>query len=182
MVSGGSGAMRLIAMMLVLVAMMVSPYGARAEDKANCAAGLICASNPKSVADAMVAEGYRAKIDVDNQGDPAIASAASGYNFDVLFYGCVNHKGCDSLQFRATFEKNESSDVVQMNKWNRDRRFSQMAVRDDGTIILSYDLSTIGGVTRSNFADVVSWWSTILGEASNFFDRNNKDAPPPAKP
>ncbi|MBX9858481.1 MAG: YbjN domain-containing protein [Sphingomonas sp.] len=174
--------MRLIAMMLLLVAMIASPHMVRAEDKTACPSGLVCATNPKSVADAVAAEGYRAKVDADNQGDPAISSAASGYNFDVLFYGCVEHKHCDSLQFRATFEKNASSDVVQMNKWNRDRRFSQMAVRDDGTILLSYDVSTIGGLTKANFADVVSWWSTILGEASKFFDRNSKDAPAPVKP
>ncbi|WP_294103884.1 YbjN domain-containing protein [Sphingomonas sp.] len=174
--------MRLIAMMLLLVVMIASPYSARAEDKTACPSGLVCATNPKSVADALAAEGYRAKVDADNQGDPAISSASSGYNFDVLFYGCVDHKRCDSLQFRATFEKNASSDVVQMNKWNRDRRFSQMAVRDDGTIILSYDVSTIGGLTKANFADVISWWSTILGEASKFFDSNSKDAPAPAKP
>lgn len=174
--------MRLIWAGLMALAMFAWPVGARAEDKTACPSGLVCATNPKSVADGLAAEGYRAKVDADNQGDPAISSASSGYNFDVLFYGCVDHKRCDSLQFRATFEKNASSDVVQMNKWNRDRRFSQMAVRDDGTIILSYDVSTIGGLTKANFADVVSWWSTILGEASKFFDRNSKDAPAPAKP
>lgn len=174
--------MRIWAKGWVLIGLLLAPGSADAEDKGSCPAGLICATNPKSVADAIAAEGYRAKIDADNQGDPAISSAASGYNFDVLFYGCVEHKRCDSLQFRATFEKNSASDVVRMNDWNRERRFSQMAVRDDGTIILTYDVSTIGGLTKANFSDVLNWWASILGEASNFFNKNDKLAPVPAKP
>lgn len=174
--------MRFMAIVVMLVGLIATAVEARAEDKGSCAGGLVCASNPKTVADVMVADGYRAKIDADNQGDPAIASAASGYNFDVLFYGCVEHKRCDSLQFRATFEKSGASDVVRMNEWNRERRFSQMAVRDDGTIILTYDVSTIGGLTKANFSDVLNWWATILGEASNFFSKNDKQAPVPAKP
>jgi len=173
--------MRLLAMLLLLAGLIAPAVGARAEDKGNCGANLVCATNPKSVADVMAAEGYRAKIDADNQGDPAIGSATSGYNFDVLFYGCVDHKRCDSLQFRATFEKNAASDVVMMNDWNRERRFGQMAVRDDGSIILSYDVSTIGGLTKANFADVLSWWSTILGEAAVFFNKGDKRAPLPPK-
>lgn len=38
-----------------------------------------------------------------------------------------------------------------------------------------YDVSTVGGLTKGNFADVVDWWSVTLGNLKTFFEEN----PPP---
>lgn len=167
--------MRRVMAVMILAAAAGAP--AMASDNAACPAGLICATDPKGVAKIMMDEGFRATMDVDKGGDPLISSAAAGYNFDVFFYGCTDHKACDSIQFRATFERNASSDVVQMNRWNAETRFGQMSVNDKGVISLSYDISTIGGLNKRNFADVLSWWSTILGQASKFFAANAAAAP-----
>jgi len=170
-----------MAVRAVAAAMILAVAGvgvpARASDTAPCPAGLICATDPQGVAKIMTDEGFRAKIDVDKGGDPLISSAAAGYDFDVFFYGCTDHKACDSLQFRATFERGASSDVVLMNRWNAETRFGQMSVNDKGIISLSYDVSTIGGLNKRNFADVLSWWSTILGQAGKFFSANAAAAP-----
>ena len=31
------------------------------------------------------------------------------------------------------------------------------------------DVSTIGGLNLKNFADVIDWWSVMLGELNKFF-------------
>lgn len=141
---------------------------AAAADEAPCGPNLICATEPEKVAAAMRTAGYRAKIEKDSEGDPAIASAASGYNFTVLFYGCEKHIRCDSLQFRATFDKDAAITPSVVNEWNADRRFSQLALKPDGTLMISYDVTTIGGLTQPNFNDVLDWWATTSGELSKF--------------
>ena len=39
----------------------------------------------------------------------------------------------------------------------------------DGTLSITYDVTTVGGLNRENFADVVDWWNTMLGLAGKFF-------------
>lgn len=131
---------------------------------------MVCASNPKSVVDAFREAGYKAKLQIDNEGDPLIESAAAGYNFDTLFYGCVETKSCDSLQFRVTFVKEPENTLELANKWNVRRRFSQMSVTDDGRLVVSWDVDTVGGLNSKNFADVLATWESILGELGKFFD------------
>jgi hypothetical protein len=44
---------------------------------------------------------------------------------------------------------------------------------DDSRILsVNYDLSTIGGLNQKNFADVVEWWASMLGQLHKFFDEH----------
>lgn len=159
------------------MATLALPSVASAKDADPCKPDLICASNPQTIVAALQAEGYKAKLDVDSGGDPDIVSAASGYNFDIFFYGCVEHKQCDSLQFQIVFAKDPGNTLALVNKWNLGHRFGQMALKDSGQIVMNYDLSTIGGLNKTNFADALDWWTTILGDANQFFAKEL----PPAK-
>lgn len=160
-----------------LFCLAVTAAPAAAEDSDPCPAELVCASNPKSVVDAFREAGYKAKLQIDTEGDPLIESAAAGYNFDTLFYGCVETKACDSLQFRVTFVKEPENTFELANKWNVRRRFSQMSVSEDGRLLVNWDVATIGGLNKKNFADVLATWESILGQLGKFFDENI-----PAKP
>jgi hypothetical protein len=155
---------------LLCLAAFTAP--AAAEDKDPCAAEMVCASNPKSVVEAFREAGYKAKLQVDNQGDPLIESAAAGYNFDTLFYGCADTKACDSLQFRVTFVKEPENTADLANKWNSVKRFSQMRVNDEGQLIVNWDVTTMGGLNKKNFADVLATWESVLGDLGKFFDEN----------
>lgn len=42
--------------------------------------------------------------------------------------------------------------------------------KSDKSLMLTYDVSTIGGLNQVNFADVVDWWQTMLGQARTFFN------------
>lgn len=156
----------------VLALMMVgSP--AIAADSEPCPAGLICASDPKGVAAALQELGYRAALGKDeDSGRPEISSAASGYNYTVYFYDCEKEAKCASLQFNISFSDDGGNTVELANKWNLNKRFLQMSVNDKKTLYASYDVTTVGGLTKKNFADVVDWWSVMLGELSKFFKEN----------
>jgi hypothetical protein len=159
---------------------LTARYAARhtaAEDKEPCGPELVCASAPKTVVEAFREAGLKAKLLLDNEGDPMIESAASGYNFETSFYGCVETKACSSLQFRVAFTKEPENTVELANKWNAGMRFSQMSVTKDGELVVSWDVTTIGGLGKKNFADVLSTWEMVLGELGKFFDEHI-----PAKP
>lgn len=151
--------------------------GALAEDRAACGKGLICASDPQTVVKALQEAGYKAKLTADKLGDPMVESAASGYEFEILFYGCESKRRCDSLQFYRGFEAGVENTPAYANKWNVKNRFVQMAAHPDTTLSVHHDVSTIGGLTKANFADTVEWWASQLNEMRTFFREND-----PAKP
>lgn len=157
---------------LLATTLLMVPSFAAAEDTEMCRPGLICATNPVAVADAMRKAGYQAKLGADDGGDPMISSAASGYNYDLFFYGCKEHKNCDSLQFRITFTAEKINTPELANKWNSDKRFGQAAIDSKGRFIVSFDLATIGGLNERNFEDVLEWWGSTLGSLSKFWKEN----------
>lgn len=159
--------MRNLTKSVLLLAALAGPANAA---EASCPAGLICASDPQTVVAAMQSNGYKAQLGKNTAtGNPKIDSSASGYNYAVLFYGCESNRDCKSLSFVVTFENDGTNTPELANRWNKENRFSQMAANDDGTLTLTYDVTTIGGLNQTNFADVVDWWSVMLAKLPGFF-------------
>jgi hypothetical protein len=147
----------------------VSGSAAFASDPQPCGKDLVCASSPRTVVDALQKAGYKAALGKDKEGDPMIDSQAGGYDYVIFFYGCTEHELCDSIQFYARFTDKVADGPKFTNSWNSKKRFVQMATEGDG-VRLTYDMTTVGGLTQDNFADVVDWWDTLLGGLSDFFD------------
>lgn len=146
---------------------------ALAADGDPCGAAMVCASKPQSVVEALQSAGYKAVLSKSKStGNPMIESAASGYNYSIFFYECEENAQCGSLQFQISFEDDGGNTPELANKWNKDKRFSQMSVWDDNSLALAYDVSTVGGLNQKNFADVIDWWAVMLGEAGKFFKEN----------
>lgn len=169
--------MRCLFLSASIFGIMAVASPAAAQDTEPCAADMVCASAPTTVVEAFRAGGYKAKLVLDSQGDPLIESAASGYQFETFFYGCVDTKQCSSIQFRVTYAKEDDNTADLANRWNRDRRFSQMAVTEAGELMVSWDVVTSGGLTKRNFGEVLAVWEGILAELGPFFK-----AELPAKP
>jgi hypothetical protein len=154
---------------LVTVAAFWAPP-ALASDPDPCGVNLVCASSPPSIVKALQAAGYQASLGKSEKtGNPKIDSAASGYKFTVFFYECEKAVKCGSIQFQVSFADDGTNTAVLANKWNSTKRFLQMSVDDDKALAASMDVATIGGLNQKNFADVLDWWSTMLGELNKFF-------------
>lgn len=147
---------------------------AAAEDTAPCGAGLVCASDPATVMAAMEKAKFKPRLGKDGDGDPMIESDESFYHFELFFYGCKEHKNCDSLRFEASFEKAPENTPEFANKWNAKKRFLQAFVRPNGEFAVAYDVATIGGLNQTNFGDVLDWWHSQLDELSTFFKEELK--------
>ena len=157
---------------------------ANAVDENACAADMVCATSPASVVTALQGAGYRAELKKDNVGE-YISSAAGGYNFLLSFLGCSEGVKCDSLQFSIVFKPHPDQTAEYANGFNLKYRYLQAAARENNELRLTYDLNTMGGVTKRNFMDVVDMWSRGLGSFSAYVrdEAAKKILPvPPAPP
>ncbi|QIG80347.1 YbjN domain-containing protein [Stakelama tenebrarum] len=141
---------------------------ASAQDRDPCAADMVCASAPQSVFAAMEAAELDPVMATDGIGDPMIESDAEAFHFDVYFYGCEEHRNCDSLRFEVAFSPGDFNTIELANDWNASKRFLQASVKEDGRFALAYDVGTIGGLNQRNFADVLDWWHSMLEEFQEF--------------
>ena len=160
--------MRVIGLAVATAASVVGAASAAAQDRQPCAIGYVCASSPASVMKAMEKAELAPRLTADNVGDPMIESDVAPFHYDIYFYGCELHAHCDSLRFEVVFSAGPENTVELANAWNASKRFVAAAVKPDGRFVLSYDVGTIGGMNPRNFADVLDWWGSMLGEFSDF--------------
>jgi opacity protein-like surface antigen len=155
----------------LLAAVALAATGSAASAANVCPANHVCASDPASVVRALQEAGYKAQLGTDNGGDPKIDSAAGGYDFTVYFYNCTDNKDCGSLRFATLFENDGTNTPELANAWNKAKRFAQMSAQDNGSLLLAYDVTTVGGLNQANFADAIDWWQVMLSEVRNFFSK-----------
>ncbi len=153
---------------MTLVALAAYSTGANAEDATACPKDMVCASNPTSVVTALQDAGFRAKLAKNNYGEPLISSAANGYNFAVAFYGCEKNEKCDALHFRSSFSPDLIYTAEYANGFISDHRFLAAVVTADKELRLSYDITTVGGLNKLNFAEVAKIWAISLGDFSKY--------------
>jgi hypothetical protein len=167
---------QIMRLVLGILASFLAAIGASGAGLAQgCSADMVCAERPQSIVDALQAQGYQAQLGRNEKtGNPTVKSAASGYNYTIYFFGCESGRNCTSLTFATIFENDGTNTPQLANAWNKDNRFSQMAVNDDGSLAFTYDVTTVGGLNRKNFADVVDWWQTMLGLVNKFFKEQPK--------
>lgn len=166
------------------MAMLVALFGASAawaSDDKPCPAGLICATKPDGVAEAVRAAGFSAELTKTDKGASVIRSSASGYKYNIYFVDCDEAKAkCAALQFFIDFRKDGTETLDLVNRWNRENRMGKAYLEDDGGFAMEYDFSTIGGITPANMKDVMLWWESTLGQLNRFFKETTPA--PAAKP
>jgi hypothetical protein len=132
---------------------------------ASPAAALVTAKDPQSVVKALQAAGYNAQLGTDQDGDPTVASSASGTKFDIFFYGCTQHKDCKTVQFYTGYTLKERVSLEKINAFNRDARFGRgyLDKVDDPCIRMEVDLDD-GGMSDALFIDNIEFWTSIRAE------------------
>lgn len=128
------------------------------------AAQTISATNPAGIADALEGMGYPAEMGTDGAGDPMITSEVAGVPYDIFFYGCTDAANCQSLLFSAGFDLANGIPVSRINDWNREGLVGAAFVDEENDPFLQLFVTTHGGLSRENFADVVEWWGVAVDE------------------
>jgi hypothetical protein len=124
----------------------------------------IYGSDAKTIVTAMQAQGFRAQLSTDDDGAPLISSSVAGINFAVNFYGCEVPEGCQWIELAASFTTQTPTTMDMVNDWNANNLFGTSFIGTDGSVYLTYVLTTTGGLTRDNFNDVLARWEFAVGD------------------
>jgi hypothetical protein len=164
--------MRRIAQTTIAVATLalLSPLAAPAAS----AQSLITTPNTDQIASVLTAMGKTIKV--DNSGtDPDITiTRPDGSRFyDIYLMDCTDKRDCNSIELLLTYENDGSHSPELANEWNANNRMPGMYFdKSDKTMSLYFNVSTTGGLTQENFADVIKWWESSLGTADTFFSQH----------
>lgn len=121
------------------------------------------------VAALLQAEGYKAALSKDKQGDPMIKSATSGATFTIYFYDCEKDR-CRALQFSSGFDLKDGLTLAKINDWNKGNRYLKAYLDDENDPYVQYDVNVDAGRTFSGLKDDLAIWSSMVGKFTTFID------------
>ena len=106
----------------------------------------VSAADPAGMASVLRYAGYPAEIVTDDYGDPQIDTEFSGWEGSILFYGCdeETHTGCDSIEFRVGFDREEPMTLALLNEV-ASSRFIDAFLDDAGDPWINWDIVTGNG-------------------------------------
>lgn len=126
--------------------------------------GVITGLDVDRVAELARAYGPAERQHHDVEVGPWIDAEVDGIFYTISFLNCENGANCTSLQFRAWWESGGAHSIEEMNRWNRERRFSKAYLDINGNATLEFDVNLAGGVTAVNFDDTLQWWQVVTAE------------------
>ena len=125
---------------------------------------------PTQMAAVLRNRGNRAEIVTENDRT-RLRTQIGNRRVTVFFYAC-NGEGCQSIQYRALFEKNERFTLAFVNAWNLEKRFAKAYLDADNDLVLEWDVDFDGGVTVGFISESVQTFQTMLTAFDRFTPRN----------
>jgi hypothetical protein len=150
---------------LACVTILAGLLAAHGPAEAEPLEGNLTPTKPTSLQMLLLDEGYRAKMTVDDVGDPMITSATGGYDFDVIFYDCTDNTDCRSIQFSAAFTEPDHGTPEDLNTWNSNKRYARAYRNDSGDAVLRMDVSMDGeGMGKELFLENLALWGSLMAD------------------
>lgn len=134
------------------------------------AAQAVSAAYPESIASALRNAGYKAELTTDSTGDPMINSAASGWNYRIVFYGCENNRACQDLVFTTAFDMDDGMETTSVNSWNRNKLVGRVYVDDERDPFIDHLVIGVDGMSEANFERLLRSWDTALSDFTDYID------------
>jgi hypothetical protein len=133
---------------------------------------IVDATDPEKLVAVIQDLGYRARLDVDNLGDPVIQSSVGGTDFSILFFGCdeESHEQCKLLLFKVGYDLDDGTTLGVVNEWNESRLVGRAYLDDEMDPWLEMAVNMDGGVSRPNFEDTFDWWEVTLEDFESHID------------
>lgn len=114
--------------------------------------------------------GHEAEVVTENNRT-RVRTQIGNRRVSVYFYAC-NQEGCQSVQYRALFQRNERFTLAFVNAWNYEKRFAKTYLDSDGDLVLEWDVDFDGGVTVNFISESVNTFQTMLRSFDNFTPRD----------
>lgn len=135
------------------------------------AADVISASDIPSVTAALEAAGHKAALRRDDEGVRYILVDEGEHEFSVSFDDCedlVEAAGCNMLIFNAVWDGDGEGDADIVNTYNRSSTLAHAYIDEaDGTLNLTLSVTTKGGLTAANFAEIIAIWEASDAELAD---------------
>lgn len=144
---------------------MIRPFALAASLAASATAAsaeLITASDVEAVAAAMARGGFTVAAAQSNSGDPALLAQHPDVNFRVFFMGCEDGANCQHLLFSAqyTIEGDFDPEVLSAYMAANAMGGAHVSLDDSETTTLRYFVTTVGGVSKEQFSEILFLWRT----------------------
>lgn len=120
---------------------------------------------PQQMVSILRERGMRAEL-VTQNNTPRIRTMFGQRRVTVFFYAC-NDGGCQSIQYRALYERNDRFTLAFVNAWNYEKRFAKTYLDSDNDLVLEWDVDFDGGVSVEFISESVNTFRTMI----NVFDR-----------
>lgn len=130
-------------------------------------------STPETFAAALQGAGYKAQLKKDDKGEPYILSSVNGSEFTVDFYECKLGK-CSSAQITSWYKPDPLFTLALVNEWNNGYRFLRVGLNDTGRLREFLDITTVGTVSKAQFADMIDWYAQMDNSFARFLDTKRK--------
>lgn len=128
----------------------------------------VSAAYPESIAAALLKNGYRADVTTDSDGDPMIESAASGWNYRIVFYGCENNRACQDVMFSAGFDMTDGMSMDSVNSWNQNKLVGRVYLDDETDPYIVHFVAGMDDMTGPAFERLMQRWEAALGEFADY--------------
>lgn len=79
---------------------------------------------------------------------------------------------CSTIVFDAGFSYNDKSDrpsLESVNDWN-EYHMGKAGLDKNGDPYINIEINTLGGLTRKNLTETITWWEGILDEFTDYID------------
>lgn len=125
-------------------------------------AGLL-ASDPGSIQSAMLAEGFLAKLERTQSGNPLITGKISRTDYWVYFLDCKDGENCKGVQFHSGYIVNRPIDAAEMNEFNARYRYVRAWLSNEGHPRMQMDLlMRDDGMGPETFATYLDLWRQLV--------------------
>ncbi len=149
----------------VFLALIATPMAAQ---------NLIDATDERLIASFLQDEGFRAKIEIEDDGDPTIKSTSSGTNFYIYFHECTKGTDCQSIRFFVAFDLPNGLPLAQADEFNAEIRYGKVYLDKERDPIVEMDVNLRHGLTRENLSDTLEIWLQVMGDFEKFLDKRDR--------
>ncbi|WP_226782095.1 YbjN domain-containing protein [Oceaniglobus trochenteri] len=123
----------------------------------------LLAADPVAVRDAMLTEGYQAKLTTDNAGNPMITGRISRTDYWVYFLDCQGGVNCKGVQFHSGYLLNRPIDAAEINDFNARFRYIRAWLNEEGNPRMQMDLlMRDDGMGPETFATYLDLWRQLI--------------------
>ena len=120
-------------------------------------------------------EGFIAKLDKDDDGEPRINLKVDGYDWSIYFYACAaganETRPCVSYQFYSGYTTAKPVPLATINKWNTDKRYARAYnfVQRDGKTSARIEIDVLSEGTGADKAETFQAFFRKMKEATQDF-------------